>query len=85
MHRTVLICVLLFLGSELVSGATIKVCGSGFTNNTCTTQVSPGSTDGNWTLESDPSVADGCTAPCAGQVSISFCSLRDRYGTVSIS
>ncbi len=69
MFRMLLIGACLFLTSGLASASNLAVCGTGFTNSTCTTQVSSGSADGNWTLESDPTVADGCTTPCAGQVS----------------
>ncbi len=70
--RILLLLACLVLVSSFASASiSFAVCGTGFTNSTCATQVSPSLTngiDGNWTLESAPPVGDctaghTCTAP----------------------
>jgi hypothetical protein len=69
--RLFLLLACLVLVSGMASASiSFAVCGTGFTNATCTNQVTPGGTDGNWTLVSAPPVTDctngPCTAPTTG-------------------
>lgn len=65
--RLFLIFTCLLLASGVASAAiSFNICGTGFSNTTCTTQANTTGTgaDANFVLESAPTIADGCTGTC---------------------
>lgn len=66
--RLFLIFACLVLASGVASAAiSFNVCGTGFSDSTCTTQAATNGTgvDANWKLESTPPVGDCSNTPCA--------------------
>jgi hypothetical protein len=66
--RIFLIFACLVVASGLASAAnSFNLCGTGFSNNTCTAQANTTGTgvDANFVLESAPTIADGCSGTCA--------------------
>jgi hypothetical protein len=73
MFRAILIGACFLFSAGLASASTtFALCGTGFTNDTCTTQVTTTNgtgVDGNWTLESAPTpTEDGCNGTCVASV-----------------
>ncbi len=72
MRRTVLMGACLLIASGLASASnTFALNGTGFSSGGALLGTAGTSTDGNWTLESGPSIGDGCNTPCVSSVTYS--------------
>lgn len=69
MRRTIFIGACLCMASGLVSASTsFTLYGTGFSSTGTLLGTTGTSQDGNWTLESAPTPADGCNSPCVSSV-----------------
>jgi hypothetical protein len=57
MHKVMILSGFLMTGGLLSADAILGVCGTGFTDGTCSTQQTTGAVDGNWTLTTSAEAA----------------------------